>query len=269
MTKIAVCSLYINEWYRYITKYGKKTLENYCTKHGYDFFFETEETVDGVYDKSRDIPWFKIQLILKIMRNHPEYDYIVWNDADSLIINDNIRFEDIINVYLPANYDMLLGPDQNTALHTSTMFVKNSSKCREILEKTWNNDSNFDVNFHEQASLSDLYTRNVDNCKDFIHVLPQYMQNMFNTYWSMFTVNCFIFHAARCAHDKKGFLYTIDLFCPIRMDEDTDETFEQRRKFITDQALITDILQKCLSGKIGRPFPSRRYIDLVNGKIVL
>jgi hypothetical protein len=93
--RIAVCSLYINSWYREIVKYGKISLEKYCHKHGYDFIYETEDTHNGVYDSKRDIPWYKILLLLKVMQK--DYDYVIWNDADSQIVNYDKKLETFIS----------------------------------------------------------------------------------------------------------------------------------------------------------------------------
>lgn len=107
--KIAVLSMYINPWYREIVKYAKQNLEEYCTLNGYDFIYETEETLNGVYDGLRDPPWYKIKLILKTLEN---YDYVVWEDADSFIFDYNKKLEYFIDKYL-EDKDILVATDND------------------------------------------------------------------------------------------------------------------------------------------------------------
>jgi hypothetical protein len=256
--KIAVCSLYINNWYRDIVKYGKITLKNYCEKYGYDFIYETEKTNDTVYDGKRDAPWYKIQLLLKVLSN-PEYDFVIWNDADSMIVSDDKNLEHFIEKYL-GDKDILVARDWQSILNTGTMFIKNSDFSKKILQLTWDNTHEFNTTLHEQASLGDLYTRNVIGCKDHIVVLAHHLQNEFLTYWySYYPTGCFIVHITRCAHDRPGFIFTMDLFCPIKMDEESQEQYEKRRKWLTTQEICRADIDHYKNGGQRRN-SSARYI---------
>lgn len=238
--KIAVCSLYINPWYREIVKYGQRTLEKYCRKHGYDFIYETEETPEGVYDKKRPIPWYKIQLLLKVMQNS-EYDFVVWNDADSVIVNYDKKLEDFITRDLLTK-DVLVARDWQSTLNTGTMFVRNCNYSRVLLQTVWDNTWEFDANLHEQASLGDLFTRNILNTQEHIVILPLNRQNYFLTYWYSYLPNqCFIVHATRCSHDRTGFVFTMDMFCTVKMDEESEEQFKDRMNWMQTNRCISDI----------------------------
>lgn len=238
--KIIVCSLYINEWYRNIVKYGKISLENYCKKHNYEFYYETENTPNSVYDNKRDIPWYKIKLLLKIL-NTTDCDFIVWNDADSQIVNDEKKLEDFIISDL-QDKDILVGREHNSVLNTGTMFLRNCQYVKTLLRYVWDNCGKFNKAFHEQASLSNLYERNVMRCRDRIVILPAYRQNDFLTYWYMYiSGESFIVHATRCSHDRQGFVFTMDMFCFVKMDEETDDQYTNRLVRLSGDGIKSDI----------------------------
>jgi hypothetical protein len=241
--KIAVCSLYINDWYREIVKYGKKTLDLYCEKHGYYFIYETEEMKDNVFVKfresepHRDIPWYKIKLLQKISEQESEFEFVVWIDADATICNPDITLESFIEKYLTPDKDILLGRDPNSSLNTGVMFIRNTEFSRKLLTCIWNNtDGDYQKNLHEQAALGELYLKNYEGCAEKMIVLDPSFQNEFLTYWYSYYPGIFIYHATRCAHDRKGFVFTIDMYTPIKMDEESEEQFQYRNKWLTTES---------------------------------
>jgi hypothetical protein len=236
--KIAVCSLYIQPWYREVTKYGKRSMEKYCEKNGYDFIYETEDTEDGVYDGKRDYPWYKIQLLLKVLKNK-DYDFVVWNNADSMIINYDKKLESFIDKDL-CHKDILVARDWNSTLNTGTVFVRNCLYSCLLLRMIWENTPS-NKNLHEQSSLSDIYTRNDFFAQDRIVVLPLHRQNDFLSYWYSYSPsNCFIIHATRCSHDIPGFIFTMDMFCTLKMDEETDEQYKDRLDWLNSSRCLED-----------------------------
>ena len=223
--KIAVCSFHVNDWYINIVKYGIRTREIYCNQHGYDLIVD-----NSIYDQSRDPPWSKIKLLQRYL---PDYDYLVWIDADSFIMNFDQKLEHFILNYMNGK-DMLFGKDWTSTLCTGVMFVKNSDNSKRLLELCYNNENMLGNNLHEQASFSDLYERNVENAQNNIEILPLHYQNFFLTYWFSYKhYQCFIFHVTRCAHDRPAFKRMMDTFCPIKMDEESDETYEKRKEWLT------------------------------------
>lgn len=262
-----MCSLYINPWYRVITKYGKQSMDLYCKKHGYDFIWETEETKDSVYDGQRDIPWYKIKLIEKIMKHHPEYDFIVWNDADSMIVDDEKKLENLIEKYL-GDKDILLAKDWMSTLNTGTMFIRNTPYCLELMSRIWANTS-ARPELHEQASLQDLFAKNEFDEQGKIEVLPLHLQNEFLTYWHSYRPNqCFIYHATRCSHDRRGFIFMMDMFCPLKMDEETDKQHQDRLNWMkVPEMCRADIKHYLNKGQRLFRNCSQRYILYETGRL--
>jgi hypothetical protein len=248
-------------------KYGKRSLELYCAKHGYEFVWETEETKDGVYvEGDRDIPWYKIKLLQKCL-DSSDADFIVWNDADSIIVNPDIKLEDIITEHL-GDKDVLLAKDWLSTLNTGTMFLRNCDYTKALLQKIWDNTGEFDATLHEQASLGDLYTRNVFNTQERVVVLPLHLQNKFLSYWySYYPEQCFIVHATRCSHDRMGFVHTLDMFCPLRMDEETKEQHLDRLSWMNSVERCRGDIKYYLDGEGVRRNLSARYMMFVEGRL--
>lgn len=245
--KICVCTLHINDWYSEVVKYGIRNMETYCNKHGYKFIHEDEHSSDTVYkvwgdeEKKRDLPWFKIKLIKKVLTENKDIDMVVWIDADTHILKMDQDLEHFVNTY-QGDKDILLGTDYGNTLNTCVMFIRNTEFVRNFLDDVWDNPNEYNTSLHEQASMGELYQRNYNNCQDKMVILSCNEQNLFNTYWYMYRPGqCFIFHAARCAHDKEGFIYTMDAYCPIRLDEENDDQFNKRMEWLHGEQSITDI----------------------------
>jgi hypothetical protein len=247
--KIAVCTLHINDWYEEIVKYSIRNINDYCNKHNYEFIHQNEKDPETVYDKTRDCPWYKIKLIKKVLNERKDVDVVVWIDADTHIMNKNIKLEQFIEKYQGVK-DILISQEQNphNILNTGIMFIKNTEWSKKFLDLVWDNKDEFDKNLHEQASMSNLYTKNDYNCQNHITILPEYMQHHINCYWYAYLPNrCFIFHSARCSHDKEGFRRTMDLFCPIKMDEETEEQYNKRLQWLQTESICRKTLDGWLN----------------------
>lgn len=267
--KIAICSLYINDWYRKIVKYGKKTLECFCEKHGYDFVWETELTEDGVYDATknpRDIPWYKILLLQKTLLSG-KYDFAVWIDADSVIVSDR-DLEDFIKKHI-CNYCMIVSKEPNiNYINTGLIFAKNCAQTLEILSSVWNNpegDWNH-IKFHEQSSLQNLYDRNYLNIVDKLLVLDDSTQKTLVSYWyDYFPKSSFIIHLAQCSADQLGFIFTIDMFCPIKMEEESPGQFLARSIWLSTEEVCRSDISGYMKGHARKNWSARYASYLQSG----
>ena len=99
--QIAVLTLNIGHLYKKCTGYGTASKIIWCTQHDYTFINE-----ESVYDKNDDpirdengnpifrpIPWYKLKLISKYL---PAYDYILWLDGDTILLNMTYTVDDFI-----------------------------------------------------------------------------------------------------------------------------------------------------------------------------
>lgn len=242
--RIAVLTLAINDWYYEVVKYGVKTAQLYAEKHSYDFHLCNEVYSPSESDK-RGYPWYKIKAIQKYL---PLYDAVLWIDADGFIMRPEQSVEYFLHEFSQGK-DMVLARDYNNVLNTGVMFIRNTPFVHTLLDLVWNNTEPFDADFHEQASMGQIYENNRLNSKEHITILPLHLQHIFYCYWSVYwPEKTFFLHSARCFHDPVGFVYTMDCYCPIRMDEDTDEEYKERMLWLQNaekcRADIDESIQK-------------------------
>jgi len=263
--KLAVCTIHVNDWYTEIVKYSIRNMQTYCKKHDYTFIHQSEHSPNTVYNEEnlkirKESTWFKIPLLKQILTENKDIDVVVWIDADSNILNMGKKLEHYIDTYMVGK-DFLFGSENNTVLNGGVVFVRNTEFSIKFLDETWTNKRDFDHNFHEQASMANLYTENVFNCQNHITILPAHKQNEFLSYWFMYyPKQCFIMHAARCSHDREGFIFTMDVFCPIRLDEENDDQYNKRMEWLHTETLCRKTIDGWQNGKGGRTPSARNAI---------
>ena len=154
--KIAICTLTIGSEYKKIVHFGTQSKIKYCSKHGYNLYMD-----EDIYDQSRPIAWSKIKLLQKYIHN---YDYIIWIDADTMIINNDIKIETFIDKYMQnkdmQNKDMLLAYDSGNLINTGVWFLKNTQYVYDFLTDIYDQTHLIHDRFWEQSSFNELYHKN-------------------------------------------------------------------------------------------------------------
>lgn len=225
--KIALLTLVLgSEEYRKIVKYGHLGKELYAKKHGYDFRCD-----EDTWDKSRPYAWSKVQLILKCLREN-KYDYVVWIDADTHIMNDEKCLEDFISS-LSNDRDILLAQDYEK-INSGVMFIKNSDWSKSFFEQVYNKTEYLHHSNWEQEAIIHMYANNEMDCKEHITALTPDKQTEFNSYYFMYKHGQFLVHLAGCYRNdtNRNLDNAMIDHCPLRMDSDTDESFRNRMKFL-------------------------------------
>jgi len=123
---IAVVSIAAGENYQQKVKLGIENNRYYCQQHGYDFIFS-----DQSEDTSRHIYWSKIALVLKTLQK-PTYKWVVWIDADALIMNHGIPLEDLID----EKYNFIISRD-SSGINSGVFFIKNCDWSRDFLKSVY------------------------------------------------------------------------------------------------------------------------------------
>lgn len=143
--RIAILSLY-NEEYKHIGQYSDENKEKYAKKHGYDVFIYHK-----LLDNTRPAPWSKI---IAIQKHLADYDWIYWSDADSLIMNTDIKLENLID----EKFDLVISKECYYGyLNTGSFLIKNSSWSHELLKRIYEQEQFiFQKSFWEQAALAHL-----------------------------------------------------------------------------------------------------------------
>jgi hypothetical protein len=103
-------------------KIHNDNLTKYAKKYNYEYIFLTKTMYD-VY-------WSKLYLVLKYLQSN-KYDYVMFFDSDSIIMNDNIQINDIVNSY---NSDIFISDDNFTRYSNAGLFIiKNSDIGKQFL----------------------------------------------------------------------------------------------------------------------------------------
>jgi hypothetical protein len=119
----------------------------YAKMHEYDMIFVTE-----TLDTTRPMAWSKI---LAVQRYLPRYNWLLFLDIDTLIMNPDIRLEDIAD----DDYDQVIGADHN-GINSGVWFIKNTRWMRWFLTELWAQEDLVRGNYvfhYEQRAFHHLF----------------------------------------------------------------------------------------------------------------
>jgi hypothetical protein len=150
--------------------------KDYCKHNNYDFIIKILDKCSG---------WDKIFLLRKELE---KYDYIFTSDADVVIMNRDIRMEDIINKYYNDNNILYITEDYNS-LNSGNIIWRNCDETINFLDKVISIGSNnirYSLNeyykcigIYEQPSIIYIINKEYDHYKDKIKIIPQYEINSY------------------------------------------------------------------------------------------
>jgi hypothetical protein len=173
-----------------------KNVREYCELYGYTYIFRNS------YENVLKLPiyWQKLQLVKDILENH-NFEYVFWFDSDTLIIDDTICLESILD----EHSSIYIGNDfsNNSTLCAGVFAIKNNHIGLDFIQdciETYVNNNDCKDNFgnyflggdwagvcYEQGMMNKLIkTKYVNYVKLFENhmVLNNYTPN----------TNCFILH---------------------------------------------------------------------------
>lgn len=144
--RIGVVTILIGNAYQKKMSYCTETKINYCKKHGYDLILahDPHPTCFGIEAKSRHPAWQKITVISKYLG---DYDWICHIDADTMIMNDEVKLESFID----DNLDLVLSSHavagepvrgKNHTVNTGVWFIKNAPVSEYFLKNVWTRGEN-------------------------------------------------------------------------------------------------------------------------------
>lgn len=142
--KIGVISIH-DQAYESVANITVSNLTQYCIRHGYNHHIY-QSCVGG-----RDVVWERIPRILERL---PQYDWVVYFDADVQVTNHFVRLEEFLdqNIVLSES----IREDGKTYLNDGVLFVKNSGPSIEALEHAWKMFG-FEKIFCAQDSFQKMY----------------------------------------------------------------------------------------------------------------
>jgi hypothetical protein len=109
--------------------------ENYARKHGYSVFDGSD-----LIETSRPPAWTKIRAVQHLLNEEQACDWVVWLDADTVIMNSDISIES----FLPADdsHDFLVGSDdRGGGQNSGVMLFRNTQWSKQFLQNWWDMNS--------------------------------------------------------------------------------------------------------------------------------
>ena len=158
-------------------------LRKYADKH--NFKLTIHEIPTDYQTTHRPYSWFKVNSILNSFENTND-DFVVWVDADTLIINQDFELQSLI---VPDKH-FYVSRDFND-LNCGIMMWANNDYSKEILNKVWSMTEYVNHYWWEQAAIIDLYSKNYNLLKKYTQIVPQNILNAYE-YRAMSVANIII-----------------------------------------------------------------------------
>jgi len=234
---IIVCSLSIGDGYKNATKYATLSKVKYCEKMNYTFIDGTVEN----YDTSRNITWSKINLIKRCIYDHPSCDYVVWIDADIILMNYDIKLSDLIAEYM-NNKTFMMSRDNGYFINTGVIFVKNNLYALNLLNRIYyheNVEQFFNDKYAEQGSFEFLYKKNVEDLQNNSTILLTDQQSVFNCSMCYYKYGLFNLHYLGASQNLEALNKLFSELYQFPLDGENDELFQKRMAYVRDYYSIT------------------------------
>jgi hypothetical protein len=155
--------------------------ESYCAKHGYSYVRYRE-----LIDPNLIPTWNKLLAVLKEL---PNFDLLLWLDADALIVNPDQRIEDVIAPY-EAGKDMFFSSD-NMGLCAGVFFARNTPWVTDFIKGVLSIGELPDCgHLHEQKTIRTLF-ESYPKVSEKISLIPD---SIIHYPYSEFNPSAFIMH---------------------------------------------------------------------------
>jgi hypothetical protein len=154
-----ILTLAIGNDYRKCLQKGLQSKQIYSDKHGYTYIQGNEES----WDRNRPISWSKVPFLLSWLEKLPEGEIVWLSDADVLITNLGIRFEDHVLPLFPSDKDMLMTFDSCGHINAGNIVMRNSPWLRDFWKRVYQQT---DVIYHiwwENAGICKLMEQNLSD----------------------------------------------------------------------------------------------------------
>jgi hypothetical protein len=157
-SKVAICSLSDRPQY---TKYSWKVMEDYCSKHGYDFVTENQSL-----DADRHTAWSKIILMERELDKG--YDIVIWIDDDIIITERSESVDAVFKDFINSDKKIAVAKDTMGELaNTGIISVKKEGKplLRRIYDDGITNENRWEQ-LWDQTAFNTMYK----DIKDDVHL---------------------------------------------------------------------------------------------------
>tara|TARA_B100001989_G_C24551857_1_gene475858 strand:+ start:35650 stop:41955 length:6306 start_codon:yes stop_codon:yes gene_type:complete len=191
--KIAIVSLYTPEISDYAI-HSENSIRDYCEKQNYTFYVYRQKL-----EENCSANWSKAQAILRHINDH---DYIVWMDSDTLIFNDEKKFEDIISKasrkFIFATKDI----GDNSMLNSGVLIFKNHDYVKGLIKK-WRDFDGDKTSLYASGGDQEILCDILKKSDGFGFNRKIFEMNEFNTDPRFVDEDTFILHFMAYPHELK------------------------------------------------------------------
>jgi len=154
--KVAIITKY-NDAYKDMAEITSENKKRYAERHGYTFIED-----NGPYDKTdRSYNWAKLPAI---QRHVKDFDWVMWSDCDSIIMDQSKRLEELIDARygLIASLFFMGGASKfDYTIHLGNFFVKFTKEIDRVFNVV-NNCSDpqmLSSRMHEEEYFTHIYRK--------------------------------------------------------------------------------------------------------------
>ena len=151
-----ILTLAIGNDYRKCLEKGLQSKHVYAHKHGYTYIQGNEE----FWDRNRPISWSKVPFLLSWLEKLPEGEIVWLSDADVLITNPELPFEQHVLPLFPSNKDMLMTFDSCGHVNAGNIVMRNSPWLRDFWKRVYEQTECIYHIWWENAGILKLIEKN-------------------------------------------------------------------------------------------------------------
>lgn len=138
----------------------EKVNKNYALKYGYQFLSDilTLSDMTKIISPKKHCTWYKIALMRKLLNDTDHLtknriDYIMWIDADAIVVDQTVLLTDIIA--RAHGKDLIIAEDMNTGclINAGVFLLRTTHWSKRFIEEVWNCARYDDVTFYEQSAM--------------------------------------------------------------------------------------------------------------------
>lgn len=194
-------SSHFGKTYGEIASITMPSFQEYCKIHNYDFYVKTEG-----FDKSKSMGWPKFVIFLEKMK---DYDWIFYVECDSLLMNQTIRLENLID----NNYDIIATETKRQdkiQINTGPLLVKSSEWSKQFFAYLLTKEYYWNANMMEQAAFNEEVNNN-EEVRKHISIRDLRFFNSFMHEWHQegnFRPGDFIIHGAGSSNNYRFKLFS-------------------------------------------------------------
>lgn len=228
MSNIAVLTLAIGENFRKKVYYAHLSKIEYCKKYGYDFIED-----ESVLDTTRPIAWSKILLIKKYLHL---YDYVVWIDADAMIMDLEQKIED----KLPLMGDkQIMVINLDGIINTGVIFIKNDIKSALYMDNIYTQTEFINHGNWEQTAFIHVYENNIENLRECVEIKGGEFEKHIQSDLRNYVPGNFILHLAGWRQDYLSWTFNkvFERFYPLKREDENEEHYTDRMNWIKNRSV--------------------------------